>query len=123
MTAECAVADGGSNRRSKAKPMKMLIVALIAVAIAVPAGVVLYFLISLAWIAKGSDEVNGVKDRDAGWNGDPSDLILCEIVCSGCGRHIVGPETDLAGVPTRKVTDLCPACARARALNRGVRHA
>jgi hypothetical protein len=103
--------------------MNTLLLALISIAIAAPSAVALYFLISLAWMAKGDDSFNGVKDRDAGLTGDPSDLILCEIVCSSCGRHIVGPETDLDGVPTRKVTDLCPACARARALNRGVRHA
>jgi hypothetical protein len=103
--------------------MSTALIAAAAMLIAIPAGLVLYFLISLAWMARGDDSFNGVKDRDAGWNGDPSDLILCEIVCSSCGRHIVGPESDLDGVPTRKVTDLCPACARARALNRGVRHA
>lgn len=35
---------------------------------AIPAGLALWFLISIAWMAKGDDSFNGVKDRDGGLN-------------------------------------------------------
>jgi hypothetical protein len=43
-----------------------LLIAAIAILAAIPAGLALWFLISLAWMAKGDDSFNGVKDRDGG---------------------------------------------------------
>jgi hypothetical protein len=43
-----------------------ILIAAGAILAAIPAGIALWFLISLAWMAKGDDSLNGVKDRDAG---------------------------------------------------------
>jgi hypothetical protein len=52
--------------KSEEDTMTTLIIAAIAILAAIPAGIALWFLISLAWMAKGDDSLNGVKDRDAG---------------------------------------------------------
>jgi hypothetical protein len=43
-----------------------IVIAILSILIAIPAGLALWFLISLAWIAKGSHDVNGDPERDGG---------------------------------------------------------
>lgn len=46
--------------------MTTLIIAALAILAAIPAGLALWFLISLAWMAKGEPDVNGDPERDGG---------------------------------------------------------
>jgi hypothetical protein len=46
--------------------MTTLLIAAIAILAAIPAGLALWFLISLAWVAHGEPDVNGDPERDGG---------------------------------------------------------